>query len=379
MKVHLKRAPSPLNRMGITRIEIDLNALTHNYTYLKKRLSPKVGMMGVVKAFGYGSEACEVAHHLVTLGIDYLAVAYAPEGVVLRKAGIQVPILVLHPQPDNFDLIVMHCLEPSIYSPRVLKAFLAFAKTASQTDYPIHLKFNTGLNRLGFWENDTTWILENLAPVSSVKVKSIFSHLAASEDPKESGFTLNQISSFKDTAQQMIDGLGYRPFLHQSNTSAIINYPEAQFDMVRTGIGLYGYGNNREIDTALTPVVSLKSVISQIHLIEPQESVGYNRAYVAQTYEKIATIPLGHADGIPRALGNGKGWVIVQGEKAPIVGNVCMDMLMINITHIICKEGDEVLVFGPKHSAQELAEAYHSISYELLTAVSQRVKRVILR
>ena len=318
--------------MGVTRLEIDLNALRHNYTYLRSKLRPDVKMMGVVKAFGYGSDACEIALFLENLGVDYFAVAYASEGEMLRKAGIETPILVLHPQPDNFNIIIESCLEPNLYSARVFKAFNAFAKAKQQKLYPVHLKINTGLNRLGFWENDTDWILKHLKETDAIKVTSIFSHLAASEDLEEKEFTQRQITSFTKTANILIKSLDYIPFLHQSNTSAIINYSEAQFDMVRTGIGLYGYGNTPEEDQKLQPVASLKSVISQIHMIEPGESVGYNRAYKASHYEKTATIPIGHADGISRAFGNGKGYVTIQGEKAPIIGNVCMDMLMVNIT-----------------------------------------------
>ncbi|MEP0263317.1 alanine racemase [Dokdonia sp.] len=365
--------------MGVTRLEIDLNALRHNYTYLRSKLRSEVKMMGVVKAFGYGSDACEVALYLEKLGVDYLAVAYASEGKVLRDAGVQTPILVLHPQPDNFNIIIKNCLEPSLYSPRVFKEFIAFAKAQKQKNYPVHLKFNTGLNRLGFWENDTDWILKHLKETDSITITSIFSHLAASEDHEERTFTLHQITNFTKTATQLLDALEETPFLHQSNTSAIINYPEAQFDMVRTGIGLYGYGNVVEEDQNLQPVATLKSVISQIHMIEPGESVGYNRAYKATHYEKTATIPIGHADGIPRAYGNGVGYVTIQDKKAPIIGNVCMDMLMVNITGIDCKEGDDVIIFGQGASAVELAATINSISYELLTSVSQRVKRVVLR
>lgn len=365
--------------MGVTRLEIDLNALKHNYTYLKSKLAEKVKMMAVVKAFGYGSDACEVALYLEELGVDYFAVAYANEGKALRKAGVQTPILVLHPQPDNFNTIIEHCLEPSLYSARVFKEFSAFAKAKQQQNYPVHLKFNTGLNRLGFWENDTDWILDRLKETTTIKVASIFSHLAASEDMEEKTFTQNQIASFTKTADTLLKALPYTPFLHQSNTSAIINYPEAQFDMVRTGIGLYGYGNTPEEDQNLRPVASLKSVISQIHTIEPGETVGYNRAYKANHYEKTATIPIGHADGISRAYGNGVGYVTIHGKKAPIIGNVCMDMLMVNITDIACKEGDDVTLFGEEVSAVDVSATIHSISYELLTAVSQRIKRVILR
>lgn len=365
--------------MGVTRLEIDLNALKHNYTYLRSKLSKEVKMMGVVKAFGYGSDACEVALFLEKLGIDYFAVAYTDEGAALRKAGVQTPILVLHPQPDNFKTIIEQCLEPSLYSARVFKEFSAFAKAQQQQNYPIHLKFNTGLNRLGFWENDTNWILENLKGITAIKVASIFSHLAASEDSEEKEFTQNQITSFTKTANTLINSLEYTPFLHQSNTSAIINYPKAQFDMVRTGIGLYGYGNTSEEDQNLQPVASLKSVISQIHKIEPGETVGYNRAYKANHFEKTATVPIGHADGISRAYGNGKGYVTIHGKKAPIIGNVCMDMLMVNITDIDCKEGDDVVIFGKEASAVDLSATINSISYELLTSVSQRIKRVFHR
>lgn len=365
--------------MGVTRLEIDLKALKHNYTYLRSKLSKNVKMMGVVKAFGYGSDACEVALYLEELGIDYFAVAYAYEGKALRKAGVTSRILVLHPQPDNFDTIIKHCLEPSLYSPRVFKGFSAFAKAQHQQNYPVHLKFNTGLNRLGFEERDTQWILEQLKETHAIKVTSIFSHLAASEDLEEKEFTKNQIARFTKIASLLLDSLDYTPFLHQSNTSAVINYPEAQFDMVRTGIGLYGYGNTPEEDAKLQPVSSLKSVISQIHTIAPGETVGYNRAYKASDYQKTATIPIGHADGISRAYGNGVGYVTIHGKKAPIIGNVCMDMLMVNSTDIDCKEGDEVVIFDKHVSAVDVSATIHSISYELLTAVSQRVKRVILR
>lgn len=365
--------------MGLTRLEIDLNALRHNYAHLTSKLRKDVKVMAVVKAFGYGSDACEVALELEELGSAYFAVAYAIEGAALRDAGVTTPILVLHPQPDNFKIIIERCLEPSLYSARVFKAFTAFAKAESQKNYPVHLKFNTGLNRLGFWENDTDWILEQLQKTDTVKVKSLFSHLAASEDHAEDTFTKTQISSFNKIANVLLNALDYTPFLHQSNTSAILNHPDAQFNMVRTGIGLYGYGNSPEDDTQLRPVATLKSVISQIHMIEPGESVGYNRAYKAAHYEKSATIPIGHADGISRAFGNGVGYVTIHGKKAPIVGNVCMDMLMVNVTDIDCKEGDEVIIFGHGASVIDLASKINSISYELLTAVSQRVKRVVLR
>lgn len=362
-----------------TLLEIDLDALTHNYRYLTSKIRPGTKIMAVVKAFGYGSDAMEVARQLAELGTDYFAVAYVKEGGALRDAGIETPILVLHPQPCNFEVLIDRCLEPALYSARVFGEFVEMAEQKGQKEYPVHIKFNTGLNRLGFWESDATWILKQLAQTTTLRVKSLFSHLAASEDLQERAFTLEQIDQFSKIAEEMIQKLGYSPLLHQSNTSAILNYPEANFDMVRTGIGLYGYGNSDAEDAQLKPVARLKTVISQIHKIEPGESVGYNRAYRAKHYEQTATLPIGHADGISRQLGNEKGSVIIQGKKAPIIGNVCMDMIMVNITGIDCKEGDEVTVIGENQPASLLAASYNTISYELLTAISQRVKRVVHR
>lgn len=362
-----------------TVLEIDLNALAHNYRYLTSKLNPGTKVMAIVKAFGYGSDAVQAAEELARLGVDYFAVAYVNEGVALRDAGIETPVLVLHPQPDNFEILIDRCLEPTLYSNRIFKAFVSAAEEKAQENYPVHIKFNTGLNRLGFLDTDIDWIVENLVRTKTIKAVSLFSHLAASEDIQEREFTLQQINQFRRISEEVIQKLGYSPLLHQSNTSAIINYPEANFDMVRTGIGLYGYGNSKAEDRHLKPVATLKSVISQIHKIEPGETVGYNRAYRAKGHEKTATIPLGHADGISRQLGNEIGSVLIHGKKIPIIGNVCMDMLMVNVTGVECKEGDEVIILGENQTAVELAEAMGSISYELLTAISQRVKRVICR
>ncbi len=362
-----------------TVLEIDLNALVHNYKYLTSKLQKETKTLAVVKAFGYGSESIAVAKELENLGIDYFAVAYVSEGIALRDAGIRTPILVLHPQPINFEKLIDRCLEPSIYSPRILNHFVTIAEEKKQKDYPVHLKFNTGLNRLGFLENDCKHIVSKLKETKAIKVRSLFSHLVASEDPAEKEFTLHQIDAFKRIAERMKASLPYEMFMHQSNTSGVINYPQAHFDMVRVGIGLYGFGNSEKENKNLKPVATLKSVISQIHSIQPGETVGYNRAYKAKDLEKTATIPIGHADGISRAYGKGIGWVTIKGYKAPIVGNVCMDMLMVNITGIDCQEGNEVIVFGENPTAQELAEAVGSIPYELLTAISQRVKRIVCR
>jgi len=361
-----------------TVLEIDLRALEHNYRYLKGRLRPETLFLGVVKAFAYGSDSVTVAKKLEALGVDYLAVAYVKEGVVLRDADIRTPILVLHPLPVSFDEMIDRCLEPSLYSPKILKEFLEAANRKSKKNYPVHLKFNTGLNRLGFDARDVDYLSRKLNSRKEIKVASYFSHLAASEDLNESDFTQNQIDAFEKISQEINKKLDGHPFRHLLNTSGIINYPEAQYDMVRSGIGLYGFGNEARIDRQLRPVATLKTVISQIHRIAPGESIGYNRAYVSRSPRLTATLPIGHADGIGRLYGNGKAYVTVHGEIAPIVGNVCMDMIMVDVTDMDCEEGDEVIVFGGYHTAEEFARGVNTISYELLTGISQRVTRMIL-
>lgn len=367
-----------MQRTRETLLEIDLGALAHNYRYLRSRVKKDVMMMGVVKAFAYGSEAGEIAHKLSNLGVDHFAVAYTAEGIALRKAGIEKPILVLHPQSVNFESIIDHCLEPSIYSKFVLREFVNTAEKMGQKNYPIHLKLNTGLNRLGFTEVDLEGVLASISNTEAIKVKGVFSHLAASEDWREREFTLQQINRFRKMSFHIIETLSYKPLLHLCNTSGIINYPEAAFDMVRSGIGLYGFGNDPQIDVKLKPVGTLKTILSQIHYLEEGESVGYNRAYKAPSKIKMATLPIGHADGINRQYGMERAGVFVHGQYAPIIGNVCMDMLMINITDIECEEGDEVIVFGGQQPATVFAEKGKTISYELITGISQRVKRKII-
>lgn len=363
-------------KLSETVLEIDLSALKHNYQFLRSKLNPSTKFMGIVKAAGYGSDPLIIAKKLETLKIDALAVAYVPEGVQLRNAGIQLPILVLHPQIANFELLIEHCLEPSIYNTRILKAFHQAALKAKQKEYPIHLKFNTGLNRLGFCENDVEHIASEIKDSKALRVKGIFSHLAASEDAAEKEFTKRQIAGFEKIVKDAEAALGPIPLKHLLNTSGILNYPEAQWDMVRSGIGLYGYGNDPAIDPLLKPVVSLRTIISQLHTIEPNESVGYNRAYRSKGSRTTATLPLGHADGIGRQYGNGKAFVIIHGKKAPIIGNVCMDMLMVDVTGIECREGDEVTIFGKEQAAEVFAAYANTISYELITGISLRVKRV---
>ncbi|MEO8933343.1 MAG: alanine racemase [Xanthomarina sp.] len=362
-----------------TVLEIDLKSLQHNFEYLKSRITKGSKLMAVVKAYAYGSDAQEVAAFLQDLKVDYFAVAYINEGMALRDAGVTKPILVLHPQPVNYKTLISHRLEPSLYNFKSFNKFIEAASEENQQDYPVHIKFNTGLNRLGFDEADISDINSQLKTNSSVKVTSIFSHLAASEDLNEKEFTLNQIKTFQSISNKFIEIVGYKPILHLCNTSGILNYPEAHLDMVRSGIGLYGFGNSEKEDVHFTPIATLKSVISQIHSIAKGETVGYNRAFKSDKLIRTATIPIGHADGIGRQYGNGKGFVTIHGKPAYIVGNVCMDMIMVNITDIECQEGDEVIVFGKNPNASQFAEKAHSISYEIITAISQRVKRMIIK
>ena len=357
-------------------LEIDLGALEHNFNVLKSKLRPETKFLAVVKAFVYGNHNLEVVRSLEKWGADYFAVAYVPEGEALRRAGVRTPILVFHPQAVNFERAIKAELEPTIYSPKTLRQFLVAAK--GEDHYPVHLKFNTGLNRVGFWESDVDYIFNTLSESTSLKIRSVFSHLAASDDLEEEAFTRQQIRSFETTYDNIKKRLEYQPLKHILNTSGILNYPDAQFDMVRSGIGLHGYGNDPQYDKELKPLVTLKTVISQMHKIEPGETVGYNRVYTAPGFRKTATLPLGHADGIGRHFGRMKGHVHVNGQAAPIIGNVCMDMLMIDVTEIDCAEGDEVIVFGGKYSGENFAQYGNTISYELLTGISPRIERVIL-
>ena len=360
----------------VTILEIDSNALVHNLNYFKQKLKPNTKILAVVKAFGYGSDGIQVAKFLEDK-VDYFAVAYANEGIALRKEEIKTPILVLNPQVPNLQSIIDFRLEPNLYNFKIFNAFLKLADEIPLMNYPIHIKFNTGLNRLGFWHTDIPKIITSLKETTHVKAASIFSHLAASEDLEEQDFTINQINNFAYIAQQFYKHLGYEPMLHILNTSGVVNFPQAQFDMVRVGIGLYGFGNDEKETSQLKNTHNLKSIISQIHLVEPGETVGYNRAFTAKRRGKTATIPIGHADGLSRRLGNKNGYVLINNQKAPIIGNVCMDMIMVNVSKIDCKEGDEVIIFNTQEMIEDIADVSETIPYETLTAISQRVKKML--
>lgn len=361
-----------------TVLEIDLTSLEHNYRYLRSKIATSTKMMAVVKAFAYGSDSVAIASRLEKSGIDYFAVAYTQEGVSLRTGGIQKPVMVLHPQTHNFQLVIDNCLTPSLYSKHILTEFIKTAEELKLQDYPVHININTGLNRLGFSVEEIDDVISIFRKTSAIKLVGIYSHLGASEDLNEKEFSQAQIDKFKQTSEKIIAAFDHKILRHLCNTSGILNYPEAAFDMVRTGIGLYGYGNSAEQDKMLKPVGTLKTIISQIHHIKAEESVGYNRGFVAKRDTITATLPIGHADGISRLYGKQKTAVLIAGIEAPIIGNVCMDMLMVDVTDIDCKEGDEVIIFGKERSAEKFANKAGTISYELITSISQRVKRLII-
>ena len=359
----------------VTRLEINASALEHNLNFFKSKVPSSTKILVVVKAFGYGSDAVKLASFLKDK-VDYFAVAYTDEGIALRENGIDTPILVLHPHFSSMDEIAKHHLEPVIYSKGLLDDILDYCEKYCISEFPCHLKFNTGLNRLGFASDDLEEVLFKLNDSKRLKVISVFSHIAASEDLNEKAFTLEQITKFKTISKKLDASLPFTPIKHMLNTSGILNYSkEASFDMVRLGIGLYGFGNASEYTKHLKSVVSLHSVISQIHEVPKGETVGYNRAFKAESPVKIATIPIGHADGYFRAFGNGKGYVYINNQKAPIAGNVCMDMIMVDVSDIKCSEGDSVIIYKDQEHINDLAERINTISYELITAISQRVYR----
>jgi alanine racemase len=362
-----------------TVLEINLNAISHNLNFFKSKLAPKTKLMVMVKAFGYGNGGFEIAKLLEHHKVDYLGVAFADEGISLKSAGINVPIMVMNPETTSFSAIIQHQLEPEIYSIKGLKAFLKIAEQKKLKHFPIHLKIDTGMHRLGFEEEQLSELIAILKGNETVQIKSILSHLATSDDLKQDAFAQSQIALFEQLSTQLISELKIKPIRHILNTSGISNYPDAQYDMVRLGIGLYGISNDEEEQKFLENVGTLKSVISQIRTIEAGESVGYGRRFMAEKTTKIATIPIGYADGIRRSWGNEVGYVVINGQEAKIVGSVCMDMLMVDVTEIDCKEGQSVIIFGENPTVNLMAKALNTIPYEILTGISQRVKRVFFR
>jgi len=357
-----------------TVLEINLNALLNNLQSYKSKLAPGVKTMAMVKAFSYGSGSFEIANLLQHHKVDYLTVAYVDEGITLRKAGITLPLMVMSPEPSAFEAMLRYKLEPEIYSLELLQEFLHFLPN-EVNGFPIHLKLDTGMHRLGFQEEHLQALLLLLNGNQKLKVVSVFTHLVATDDQQHDLFTEQQVSGYQAMYQQIVDALGYSPIRHVLNTSGISRWPKYQFDMVRLGIGLYGF------DAALNPselqtVAVLKTTISQIKHLAPGETVGYSRRGVLPNGGTIATVKIGYADGYNRAFGNGVGQMLVAGKLVPTIGSICMDMCMLEVTGMEVAVGDEVIVFNHQHSIVDLAKAIGTIPYEILTNVSQRVKRV---
>jgi len=358
-----------------TILEINLNALAANLQFYRSKLKPGVKTMAMVKAFSYGSGSFEIANLLQYHKVDYLAVAYADEGIALRRGGIKLPIMVMSPEPSAFEAMVKYQLEPEIYNISILKSFLNFLPE-QETAFPIHLKMDTGMHRLGFEADDLSELLDLLSNTNKVKILSIFTHLVASGEEAHDDFTHQQLEQFSQIYQQLTKELGYQPIKHALNTSGITRLPDAQMDMVRVGIGLYGFDSALVENKGLATVAVLKTTVTQVKNIDAGETVGYSRKGVMPNGGTIATVKIGYADGYNRKFGNGIGKMLINGKLVPTIGSICMDMCMLDVTSLNVKTGDEVIVFNEEHTIVDLAKQIDTIPYEILTNVSQRVKRV---
>ncbi len=363
-----------------TVLEVDLDAMIRNLNYFRSKLRFGTKMVAMVKAASYGAGDFEVAQMLQHQGVDYLAVAFADEGVRLRERGITMPVVVLNADADSFELMIANRLEPEIYSFRSLEAFAAAVTRAGETHYPIHVKLDTGMHRLGFAEDEIGPLGERLAARSEVKVATVFSHLNCSDMPEEDAYTRAQIARYERMSRALVDALGYPVIRHTANSAAIERFPEAQFDMCRLGLGLYGFGWTHNPE--LQPVSTLKTRIVQIKHLPAGDAVGYGRAGKLTRPTVTATVPVGYADGLDRHLGCGRWSVLVAGRPAPIVGRICMDSCMIDITDIDgVREGDEAVIFSPEpgNDLETMARVLDTIPYEIMTSVSARVKRIYLK
>ena len=361
-----------------SRLEINLNGCLENYRYFRSRLEASTRLLVLVKANAYGHGAVQFASLMEQAGADYLAVAYPVEGIELRQAVIKSPIMVLTAGTDSFEQIVNYGLEPGIPNMYSLKILCGVLEKRGIRDFPVHIKIDTGMHRLGFMSDELPELFEFLSSCISVKVKSVYSHLAAADDPSCDDFTLGQVRLFKESADRLTDAIGYKPIYHILNSAGIERFPEYQFDMVRLGIGIYGVsalpGNH------LSTVASFKCKVLQIKTLRPEDgTIGYGRhGKIAPEGTVIATIPVGYADGLDRHLSCGKGSFMVNGHRVPTIGNICMDMTMLDVTGLDVKVGDTVTIFGEEPSIAELADILGTIPYEILTSVPRRIERIII-
>ncbi len=364
-------------RIHETVLEVDLDAVVHNFNFYKSKLKPDVKLICMVKANAYGAGAVEIAKTLQYHRCDYLAVAVAEEAVTLRNEGISLPIIVLNPEVNGFEELISNNLEPEIYNFRILETFIKESERNGITDYPIHIKIDTGMHRLGFLPEQTEDLVKLIKGQKGLRVKSIFSHLSASESWIFDEFTHQQFHIFRDVADKINKGLGYSVYTHILNSAGIERFDEYEWDMARLGIGLYGVSPSSL--KGLKNVFTLRSTILQIKNVLSNETIGYGRKEKLNHDAKIATIRYGYADGIDRKFGNRNGKVLINGQFAPIVGSVCMDLIMVDVTGLIVEEGDAVILINEELPVTELAESIDTIPYEILTSISPRVKRVYIK
>lgn len=361
-----------------SRLEINLRGCLENYRYFRSKLEASTRLLVLVKANAYGHGAVQFASLMEKAGADYLAVAYPIEGIELRQAGIKLPVMVLTAGTDSFEQIVNYGLEPGIPNMYSLRILCDVLEKRGMTGFPIHVKLDTGMHRLGFMSEELPELMEFLKTCRTVRVKSVYSHLAAADDPSCDDFTVEQVELFRRNADMLTESLGYRPLYHILNSAGIERFPQYQFDMVRLGIGIYGVsaipGNS------LCPVASFKCKILQVKTLKPSDgTIGYGRrGKIAEDGTVIATIPVGYADGVDRHLSSGKGRFVVNGHSVPTIGNICMDMCMLDVTGTDAKVGDTVTIFGENPTISDLAEILGTIPYEILTSVPRRIERIIV-
>jgi len=379
-RYRLERIVNKLELMSHgTVLEINLSAVQRNLNYIRSQLGPEIKVMGMVKAFAYGSGTHEMAK-LLQSKVNYLAVAYADEGVTLRKNGVHTPIMVMNAEESSFLELLEYNLEPAVYSVAQLKLMYDTLGQANSLKKPlkIHIELDTGMHRLGFVQEDIQKLIDYLNKNKVFKIQSVFSHLASADDLSDDVFTQKQIKEFDELSLQIKEGTHQDFLRHIENTAGTLRFENGRFDMVRLGIGLYGIDPSGIFGKFLSPVFTFKSIISQIKNIPAGEGVSYGRNGVSKSDRRIAVIALGYADGLDRHLSNGKGYLLIKGKKAPITGRICMDMCMVDVTDIACQEGDEVIVFGKENTIEEMAQILDTIPYEILTSVSLRVKRIFV-
>ena len=367
-----------LEQKHITRLEIDLGRVKENLNFYRSNVDKRVKILAMVKAQSYGGGILEMARFLTQQGVDYFGVAYADEGISLVNGGISKPIMVMNPEPASYDTIIEHQLEPSIYSLHHLNEFIHQLIVKGRSRFPIHVKIETGMNRLGFNQNQLDELLATLKSQPEVIVKSVFSHFSVADDPSEIDYTKQQIDRFIAATNHLEKELGYTFMRHLANSNGTLYFPDAHFDMVRLGIGMFGLIEKEVKKGRLQNALKLTSQLSQIRLVQPGESVGYGRKFKAKELTRVGIIPVGYGDGFRRSLGNGKWNVMIDGKAFPLIGNVCMDSIMVDLTGSEINVGDEAVLFGDENSVFEMSNVLDTIPYEIISTISTRVQRIYI-